>query len=388
MSQMRIWADPDKTHGVPFAKTFLTPIGNDSPLASRVCDAGGTTAWDELTPTRNTPYLVTVDAPGFAPFAETFPNVFQDLDITLTPNGSPMPGPPAPNGIERPSRLSLNGPGLFRADGSRIFLRGADAFCGLEIFLRFGMAMLQPVFEELQRYRVNCLRTWSMSVNLQANEFGRPPFDPRDYPHFYLAVGEYFDFAAEFGFWQYLGIFPDVQLISSDVGWQQAHWDQLWDVVKDRDSLFGIEFQNEAFSKSFNRVSGGFQTRNPNRPWVGTSYSTDDPAYGSGTFPTLDLGTGPMGDLHPTRNYNAHILDCCAVNNIYFKSGRALVVGEPDRYGWRGNTNRRQAELSANASRAGAVAAFFHSMRGERCEVFDDQTAASAEGWFGAYGPI
>lgn len=386
MSQMRIWSGtPQQSPGVPFAKTFLTPIGNDSPLASRVCDAGGTTAWDELNPTRNTPYLVTVEAPGFAPYGEVHPNVFQDIDITLTPNGSPGPVPPS-QGL---TRLTLSGQGLFRPDGSRQFIRGADAFCGLEVFLRFGTAMLIPVWEQLRdRYRANCLRTWSMSVNLQANEFGRPPFDPREFPHYYSAVGEYFDFCASYGFWQYLGVFPDVQLISGDIGWQQAHWDQLWDILRDRDDLFGIEFQNEAFSKSFNRVSPGFATRTPNRPWVGTSYSTDDPAYGSGTFPTMDLGTGPMGDLHPTRTYNAHILDCCAVNNVYFKSGRALVVGEPDRYGWRGNTNRRQAELSANASRAGAVGAFFHSMRGERCEVFDPETMDTADGWFGGYGPI
>ena len=84
MSQMRVWANADRSRGVPFAKTFIRRIGNDSPLASRVCDRGGSTAWDELCPVRNTPYLVSIEALGFAPFSERFENIFQDLDITLT----------------------------------------------------------------------------------------------------------------------------------------------------------------------------------------------------------------------------------------------------------------------------------------------------------------
>ncbi len=382
MSQMRIWANPEKTIGVGCARTLITPIGNDSPLASRVTEPGGSTAWDELCPQAHTPYLVTVEAAGFLPYAERHENIFQDLDIVLTPTGI-IPPPP---GL---SRLSITGNGLFAANGARTFLRGSDAFCGLEIFLRFGPNQLKPVFAELRdRYRVNCLRTWSMSVNLQQNEFGRPPFDPRTFPHYYEAIVDYFDFCAEYSFWQYLGIFPDVQLINSDVGWQQAHWDQLWNIVKDRDDLFGIEFQNEATGHSFNKVSPGFQTRNPDRPWVGTSYSPADPAYQNGTVPADDLG-GRMGDLHPDRNYPAHILDCCPVKNVYYLNNKPVVIGEPDRYGWNGNPNRRQAELSAHASRAGAVAAFFHSKRGMRCEAFDDQTADCAEGWFGVgYGPI
>lgn len=385
MSQMRIWADPAHTRGVPFAKTLITPIGGDSPLASRMTDAGGSTAWDELCPQRGVPYVVSIEAPGFAPFAERFENLFEDLDITLQATGVPAPPPPTSGGV---SRLSLRGTELYNGAGKPVFLRGADAFCGFEIYLRHGRAPLIPVFEELQRYRVNCLRTWSMSVNLQHNEFGRPPFDPRTFGNYYLALPDYFAFAAEYGFYQYLGLFPDVQLINPDRGWQQGHWDQVWDRVKDLDSLFAVEFQNEAAAKSFNQVSPGFQTRSPNRPWVGTSYADSDPAYQTGTFPTNDLGGGPLGDVHPSRSYPAHIVDCCPVKNIYYLTNKAVVIGEPDRYGWRGNTNRRQAELSANATRAGAVAAFFHSMRGERCEVFDPETKDAAEGWYGAYGPI
>lgn len=383
MSQMRVWANPEKTIGVGCARTLITPIGNDSPLASRVTEPGGTTAWDELCPQAHTPYLVTIEAAGFAPFSERFENIFQDLDIVLTPGSGPGP---TPGGVRR---LRLDHTDLLDPDGHRVYLRGADAFCALEIFLRFGPHPLRPVFAELRdRYRVNALRVWSMSVNLQQNEFGRPPFDPRTFPDYYPRTVDFFAFAAEYGFWQYFGLFPDVQLISSDVGWQQAHWDQLWDGIKDLDSLFGIEFQNEAAAHGFNALSNGFQTRNPNRPWVGTSYSTADPAYSSGSFPVQDLGGGPMGDLHPTRTYNACILDSCPVNNIYFKTGRALIIGEGDRFGWRGNPNRRQAELCANATRAGAIASFYHSMRGERCEVFDADTASTADGWFGAFGPI
>lgn len=381
MSQMRIWADPAQTRRVPYAKTFITPSGGSSPLASRVCDGGGSTAWDELCPTRNTPYTVSVEADGYEPFAQEYANLFEDIDISLTASSSGGSAPAF-------SRLHLDRNELKNDANELVFLKGADAFCAYEIFLRLGPDPLKPVFDELARYGANCLRWWAMSVNLQQNEFGRPPFDPEKFANYFTAFPDFLSFVKGYRFYSYIGLYPDVQLMHPDLGWQQDFWDLLQPIVEADTSVAAIEFQNEAAAHSFNKLSTGFQHRNPLIPWVGTSYSDADPAYNAGTYPADDLGTGPMGDLHPSRHYPAHILDCCPVNNIYWKSDKGLIIGEPDRWGSSGNTNARQANLSANAARAGAMGIIFHNKRGMRCEVFDTDTEACAKGFFSAFGPI
>lgn len=293
---------------------------------------------------------------------------------------------PAPSAPEKIERLTLAGNELHQPNGARIFLRGTDAFCAYELWLSgsAGQAQLRDALNSWKaRVPFNLLRVWSMSVNLQANEFGRPPFNPKNYPNFYSELKPFHQFCAQYG-WLYWGLGPDIGLIDPDRGWQQAHSDQFWAEVHDLDSLFAVEYQNEAAAKWYNQFAAGFVPAATNRPWVGTSYSPSDPAYASGTFPAADLGGGPLGDLHPTRNYNAHILDCCPVNNVYFTNNKGVLLGEPDRYGWQGNPNRRQAELSAAATTAGAVGSVFHSKRGMRCEPFDADTANCAEGWFGS----
>lgn len=385
MSQMRIWANPEQTIGVGCARTLITPIGHDSPLASRVTEPGGSTAWDELCPQANTPYIVSVEAAGFAPFSERFNNIFEDIDITLTPSGGPGPTPPS-GGV---SRLSLSGSDLVNAAGQRTFLRGSNSFVAFEEWLKFGEARLKPVAQELQQYRVNCARIWSINVNVNNFDLHRPPFDPRNYPNYYTELRPFTQFWASYGIWIYWGIFPDVQLISSDVGWQQGHWDALHQETDQEDGTFGYEFQNEAASKDYNRVSYGFQHRSPSRPWTGTSYSPDDPAYNAGTFPTAAWNS-PMGDLHPARVYPAQILDSNPANNVYVTHNLGLIIGEGDRFGEGGNPNARQAEQCANATRACAIGTILHTNKGKWAMRLDTDptTKNCADRYFGGFGYI
>lgn len=280
------------------------------------------------------------------------------------------------------SPLWLNGNQLMNNVGP-IFLRGASLFTAFDKKLR-GID-LGPVLRELQDYRCNCVRIWLMSKNVQANEFGWPALDPRVYGNTgYQLIGALRDELAGYGMYPYWGLFPDVGLLGLTLGEQQHHYDQAIDAI---DSGL-VEGQNEAAAYTGNQAHPQLSlATTPRVPWCWTSYSTSDPAYMSGTVPALDRG-GTFGDLHPDRHYPAHILDCCPAKNVYFTSNKGLLIGEGDRYGWRGNLDTRQANLSANASRSGCMGFIAHTMRGERCENFDPDTANSATAIFHAFEAI
>ena len=270
-------------------------------------------------------------------------------------------------------------------------MKGTDGFLLLQWALEKGLDSIDPFLDQMQAAPLfaNMIRWWTMCVNVSANEFGWKALSPQNYPEYWNMAPRVLDKLRRRKLWSYLGIFPDVQLINGSADWQNAHWDQWKNIIQDRDELFAVEFQNEAASKSFNCVSPGFRIGGFNRPWCGTSYSTDDPAYSSGTIPQRDMG-GPLGDLHATRSsYTGQILDSTAVNNIYYKSNKGLIQGEGDRLGWRGRHDPRYAALIGNACRVGNVGTVFHSMRGERCELFDPETMQDATAYFGALnGPI
>ena len=305
----------------------------------------------------------------------------------LVKGGSSAPGPQPPAGSI--SRLSLNGSDLVNAAGQRTFLRGSNSFTAFEEWLLSGEARLKPVAEELRAYRVNCARVWSMNVNVNNFDLHRPPFDPRRYPNYYSELRPFTQFWASYGIWLYWGIFPDVQLINSDLGWQQAHWDQMKPETDQEEGTFAYEFQNEPASKDYNKVTFGFNHRSPDRPWTGASYSPDDGAYHAGTFPTAAWNS-PMGDLHPARVYPAQILDSNPANNVYVTHNKGLIIGEGDRFGEGGNPNARQAEQVANATRACAIGTILHTNKGKWAMRLDSDptTKTCADRYFGGFGAI
>lgn len=222
MSQMRIWGNPEQTVRVPYAKTYITPIPGASPLASRVCDIDGTTAWDELNPERNVPYVVTVDAPGFAPYRERHDNLFQDIDISLKP------------AAQQSGRLYVQNYDnqrfdfMTENDGKPWCLAGYATFTIMSEIQKGHD--IGPILDEGILLGANTLVALGMDMGQFAHDHGFA-VDPRD-PNWQGWLVKLFDECAKRSMRCALGVFQQAQVLSDSE--TQQTWAKACEVARGR----------------------------------------------------------------------------------------------------------------------------------------------------------
>lgn len=387
MSQIQV-RDPN---GAPAANINLRiALGNadsDSAIFDIQTDEQGNQGWPiPFWPTTQS-YIIHANFrrvnPAFGTASVPVPKGYGgDVAITLERSQNQ----PAPSGI---GRLHRDGNDLKNDAGQIVRLEAATFFPAHWLLLERGADAIKPSLRELRdRYQVNCLVVFGMSVNVQRNLFNADPFDPSRYGQgFFDTFLELFDIFASEGCYGYYPVFPDHGLepaFDSD-GKCVDHWNRLMPVARKVPNLL-LKPTNEGASKGYNYINPHLLDFPDFCPVAACDYGVDDPAYASGDWPDgYDWGGDrTFGDLHPPRSGAATILDCTAVNNIYYKHNRGLAISEPIRMGSNGSggVTREIARLVGLASRVGTLMRCFHSLQGEKCETFDDVTRDHADAFF------
>lgn len=300
-----------------------------------------------------------------------------DVLVTVAKTGEIIP--PATG---RLTRLRAASPlGFENAVGHRVFLAGASGFMLYRDHLDGTdidpwLAMLR------QDFGCNLVRVFGMCLNIPVNQ-GQRAFKPQDYgSRFYTELAPFFRRLEAHGMYGLFTEFPDNKLVMPDVNEQDRHHDQVGSALRDADnSLF--ELSNEVGAHDFNGWSSVDLQRFEKPAGIASVLSGYGDEFGA------DLPPGPhwdFGSYHTPRRYPGHILDCNAVNHPFvLKLNKGVLLGEPDRYGSRGNTNLDQARQSAGAARQSTLGIVFHSAQGrDGANTFDDETRRSAEVFFAA----
>ena len=270
-------------------------------------------------------------------------------DIRLTPE--PLP------------RLTRIGNHRFITDdNNKVLLIGCSDFM---LYWRFLQGEdIAPILTERQALGFNCVRVFGMAHYIPINEFSLPAFRPQDYGKAYYDNLLLFEaLCHSFRQYVYFSCFPDNGFIMPNLSEKQTHHDS---VVSRWTDLY--ELTNELDAHSFNYVNPADFTRPMHLLACAGS-------QGEG----LHIAHWDFFDFHPRRNYPSHIKDCNLADNPNYLAGYEGLIGEPDRYGWQGNPNAMQAFESAGSARGTALGIVFHSRRGVRSELFDEQTRECAK---------
>jgi len=310
-----------------------------------------------------------------------------ELLTRVTGGAGPVPGP---GPIEAPERLTRSGVDLATASQGRVVrLQGASFFAGYWKFLEHGADDIRPALAQLRdRWQANVVLVFGMSVNVQANLFGAPPFDPSKYGPAYLEQWPAFlALCAEFGMYVYWVAFPDHGLIPAYEFTEPCRdlWNGLLEAGRPAPNLI-LKPTNEGGVKGYNYINPHALAFPDFCPVAALDYGVDDPAWSAGTFPDGSDwgGDRSCGDLHTPRDGAATVLDCACVNNVYYKAGRPVFISEPIRMGSNGSAGvtRELARLVGLASRTGPALRIFHSLQGEKADVYDGETTDHADAYF------
>lgn len=362
MSQMRVWANPAQTIGVPFAKTFITPIGNTSPLASRMTDSVGSTAWDELCPHPNTPYIVTIDAPGFEHFEQRFENIFQDLDIPLTPTGVPLS---RLVGIDHHAHRMVN------ERGERVYGRGAGFFLGYKRWL--DGVDLGPQLRQLRGLGCNLVRIMGMFESLggfNPKVYGDRYYD--DLPLFMRDLAQH----GLHGLWTACAATGGMMNPDEALRHTQRIAERL---LTTNNALFSYVNEQGQHNNSVDRAR--FKA-NVNTGWM---------IYDTGSF-GVDLPVEPpfgmYAPFHVRRDYPSSVKDCGIIDHTNrVNNGLEIGVDEPYRMGDEGSGDRHDDPTVAREAAGIAYNALYfvvHTMQGERADLLTGNTLDCASAAFDA----
>lgn len=354
MSQTRV-RTPD---GAPVAgaTVMLAPPGS-SPLASRVTDLAGNTAWDELHPQPNVPYKLSIDHPGYTHFEDTYPNVYTDIEIELTPTGGGDGPVPHLSGLDSTRHRFIT------TAGTRPFLVMLSAFMLYNRYLRG-----EDIGPQLQQWsswrpdngwaRFNCLRVFLMAKNIPERDLGWPAFKPQDYPDF---VREWPFFEAQCndsGFIVLPVAFPDNGYpdMMPNIVDQRAFHGQMSQVVRD---LYQLTNEQEAHSE--NRVDVTQFAKPP--VFSSTGYA------GEGLHPFR----WDWFDFHPVRRYPSHIKDQNLVDNPNYEAGTQGMLCENDR-----DKDEKTSGEIAGSSLGSALGTCHHTQAGKEARLYNDTEVSRA----------
>lgn len=272
------------------------------------------------------------------------------------------------------SRLHAERSGFVNRQGQRVFLAGMSGFMDYRLFLNGDLSQLREMLAQAQALKANCRRVFGMAYYIDVNQ-GKPPFRPQDFGDRYFdAQPDFFALQAEYGLYVYWSVFPDNAIIGvSDV---RGFFNREVAMLKLAENTLG-ELTNEQDAHSFNNVD----PKTVDRP--------TDLAFCSGSYG--DIG-GPhpspwdFCDYHQPRRYEppTHIKDACVVDHPSYIQGKGILLGEPDRYGTRGNGNVDQARQSAGACRETALGMIYHTAQGRDGQLLDHDTMALGRVFFRA----
>lgn len=287
-------------------------------------------------------------------------------------------GEPVPGDVPK---LSVTGT-QFTANGTRKFLKGATAFMLYRDFL--DGRPIEPFLDMLEELGCNMVRVFGMAHYIPVNQ-GQSPFKPQDYGQRYFnELRPFFEMLASHGMYGFWTMFPDNAFIMPRLEEQiQTHNQVVQHLEQVSNSLY--ELTNENGAHDFNAVDAHRFTRPTGLVACVSGYGDE---FGAELPPTPHWD---FGNYHPPRRYPSHILDCCPVNHPFvLKLGRPVLIGEPDRYGSRGNGNIDQARMSAGASAQSSAGIVFHSAQGRdgTPDTFDNDTQRCAEAFFRALNAV
>lgn len=350
MSQTRLH-NASTGQRIPFEKVLLALAGSDDPLASRMTDHDGATAWDELQPQPNTPYRLIVQAPGFQPFAQDYPTVYTDIDITLTPITS---------GLSPLVRIERHR--FVTADGRRVFLKMTSDFV---LFWRYLEGEdIDPVLAQRQALGFNCVRVFGMCHYVMVNDLHAPTFKPSNHPDYHPKQLAFFQKCARFGQYPYFCEFPDnayaMENEDDHVPYHEANAENMRQVG-------GIlEATNEYFAHSWNQVDF-------NRILKPVGVLACSTSQGEG----LHQWPWDFGDFHPRRDFPAHVKEQCLSDNPNFEVNFQMGLGENFNADKESNAVDKYFQVGGSALGT-ALFSSFHCEQGKQSRLFDGQTLEAA----------
>lgn len=339
----------------------LGDLPSDAAYDDRFTDLAGNTAWPNPLPAGH--YTLYVNDRNVNPRYGTVTVLAPSLDSDI-----PVLLPGAPLG-----RPSVHGQ-RFVVDGAPWFLKGLTAFPLFQMFLDGHDC--RPFLQQARTLGANCVRVFGMFHWINVNEFGKPAFKPQDYgDRYYDETPAFCRLCAEYGQYVYWSCFPDNDLVMPNHDDQRRHYDR-WVPILEREPNTLFELTNEQDAHSFNAVDAHLFQKSAVMASCAGSYGDT-----GGAFPPPYWD---FFDFHSPRSYPKAIKDCCVADAPDFEAGKAILLGEPDRYGSNGNPNAEQARMAAGTALGTALGIVFHSRQGLRGEVFDDTTRHCAEAFFSA----
>lgn len=254
------------------------------------------------------------------------------------------------------------------------FLKGLTAF---PIFQQFLDGQdIRSFLQQAEGLGANCVRVFGMFHWINVNEFGKPAFKPQNYgDRFYDETPAFCRLCAEYGLRVYWSCFPDNAEVMPLHADRRKHYDR-WVPILEAEPNTLFELTNEQDAHSFNAVDAKLYPKPPRMASCAGSYGDT-----GGSFPPPYWD---FFDFHTPRSYPKAIKDCCVADAPDFQAGKAILLGEPDRYGSNGNPNAEQARMSAGTSIGTALGIVFHSRQGLRGELFDAVTLRCAAAFFSA----
>lgn len=280
-----------------------------------------------------------------------------------------VPAPPPPSQGPQMSRLRVVGR-HFANDRGRIDLIGADCYLGLQRYM--DGEDLRPIWQELQDYGFNCIRTFGATKYIP-EQIGKPPFYPGSgnytFDRYFPQLSDYTRHAAEYGLHNYFVAGPDAGLwfpmAATPATWFYNVWTTLYDALTALVSVGNELHQHDNF------IDVSKLTRPEGIPACAGSEGTND-----------EWTHGPWWDFdeyHPRRdNRVKSIKDCNVVDHPNYGLGIPINLDELNRFGSNGVDDEEWCALQAGAAMESAGAVVFHSKNGVYAQRFDEQTARHA----------
>lgn len=290
----------------------------------------------------------------------------EGISTVLTLEGFVAPTPIQPHGpLARLTKII--GHRMATAAGVTIYGRGASEFLLYKKFLQG--EDVRPQLDQLKALGCNLIRVMGMFESLGG-------FDPKQFPAYYDRIPAFYEQIGTYGI-------HGLWTCCAATGGIFTTDDQVLTHI--RKTIDALKTTQNALASPVNEQGQHNNSINLARVKAEIDFGWllhDLGSYGSDIPCSPPFGTHAV--LHVNRRYSNSVRDCCVLDNPNYVNDHLQVgLDEPDRYGDEGNPSVEQA---ADAAGTAYTALFwvFHSMQGERGEVFRGNTLDCATAAFRA----